>query len=92
MIMMPYNRRRLALAVAAGHTACRLLAPHRRAPARVLMPSAVSTSSNELRGWFVQGMRITSERTPASRSNSALPSVVSRMRFVAAAVAAIIKS
>jgi hypothetical protein len=29
MIMMPYNWRRLPLAVAAAHTACRLLAPHR---------------------------------------------------------------
>jgi len=46
----------------------------------------------DLQGWLVQGMLITSERTPASWSNSALPSVVSRMRFVAAAVAAIIKS
>jgi hypothetical protein len=38
MIMMPYNWRRLALAVAAGHTACRLLAPHmpRQAPASFL--------------------------------------------------------
>jgi hypothetical protein len=41
----------------------------------------------DLHGWLVQGMRITSERTPTSWSNSALPSVVSRMRFVAAAVA-----
>jgi hypothetical protein len=46
----------------------------------------------DLQGWLVQGMRIISERTPASWSNSALPSVVSRMRFFAAAVAAIIRS
>src|SRR5580692_9942980 len=38
----------------------------------------------------VQGRGITSERTPASWLNSALASVVIKMRLVAAAVAAII--
>lgn len=56
------------------------------------LAAAVSEQAGQANGVAYQEMLSISTRTPVSWSNPALTSVVSRIRFVAAAVAAMIMS